>query len=108
LDDICGAMIQLDTSGKITAWNQTAENILGFNESEILGTNVLSEIFISEADAGMLETALSGEVYYSFESYAKNSDGDMQPVAIVTSPISEETTGEIIGATVLVSNILLI
>lgn len=108
MEDICGAMLQVDTRGKIISWNQMAEEVLGYKESEALGKNALEELFMQETGAEMMETALGGSVYYSFESYIKNSSGNMQPVALVASPINEEATGEIIGITVMVSNVLLI
>lgn len=107
MDDICGALIQLDLKGNITAWNTPAEQVLGYKEQEVLGTNAISAIFISENDASMMDTALSGEVYYSFESFAKNRNGELQPVAIVTSPINDDS-GTVTGVTIMVSNILLI
>jgi len=108
MDDICGAMIQLDLDGKITFWNSTAERILGYSEEEVLGIDAVENIFINNVgDEDMITVAKSGEVYYSFDSYAKNKDGDMQPVALVTSPLNDEN-GNLTGVTVLVSNVLMI
>ena len=108
MDDICGAMIQLDLDGKITFWNNTAENMLGYCESEVIGSDAVEKIFINNTgDDDMIKVAKSGEVYYSFDSYVKNKDGDMQPVALVTSPLNDET-GSLTGVTILVSNVLMI
>jgi len=108
MDDICGAMVQMDLDGRITFWNSSAEHILGYKEDEVVGINGIDNIFVNNVgDEDMLSVAKTGEVYYSFESHVKNSSGDMQAVAIVTSPIND-TEGNITGVTVLISNILLI
>ncbi|PLX69234.1 MAG: hypothetical protein C0602_07400 [Denitrovibrio sp.] len=108
MDDVCGAMVQMDLDGRIISWNQSAENILGFKEEEVLGINGVQNIFVNNVgDEDMLDVAKTGEVYYSFESYVRNSNGEMQPVALVTSPISDEE-GTVTGVTILISNILLI
>jgi len=108
MDDICGAMVQMDLDGRITFWNSSAENILGYKEDDVVGTNGIENIFVNNVgNDDMITVAKSGEVYYSFESYVKNSSGDMQAVALVTSPIND-SEGNITGVTVLISNILLI
>jgi len=109
MDDICGAMVQIDCKGNITFWNASAEHVLGFTEEDVLGTNALENIFVNNnsGDKNIMQVIDTNEVYYSFESYVKNKSGDMQPVALVTSPMNNEN-GEIVGVTVLVSNILLI
>ena len=108
MDDVCGAMVQMDLDGRITSWNESAEQILGYKAEDVIGMNGLENIFVNNRDEDdMISVVRQGEVYYSFESYVRNSTGDMQPVALVTSPINN-TEGEITGVTVLVSNILLI
>jgi PAS domain S-box-containing protein len=108
MDDLCGAMVQMDMDGTITSWNESAENILGFTSSEVVGRNGFEMIFVTSSEnEDMLSMVTIGEVFYSFESYLKNKSGDMQPVALVTSPISNDE-GKTIGFTVLISNILLI
>ncbi len=108
MDDICGAMIQLDLNGNITFWNSTAEIMLGYSESDVIAKNAVEHIFINNiGDEDMITVAKSGEVYYSFDSLAKNKDGDMQPVALVTSPLNDDD-GNLTGVTVLVSNVLMI
>lgn len=108
MDDVCGAMVQMDMDGRITSFNHSAEDILGYKEDDVIGINGISSIFVNNVgDEDMLSVARNGEVYYSFESHVKNSDGEMQPVALVTSPITDDE-GNITGVTVLISNILLI
>jgi len=108
MDDICGAMVQMNLDGRITFWNDSAEQILGYKEDEVIGTDGIKNIFINNiGDEDMIAVAKTGEVYYSFESHVINSSGEMQAVALVTSPIAD-SEGNITGVTVLVSNILLI
>jgi len=109
MDDICGAMIQLDKDGIITSWNESATDILGYNEEDIVSKNAIEMIFINEPIDGnnIMNVIETGEVYYSFDSTAKNSDGSTQPVSLVVSPLSNED-GVVSGVTILVSNILLL
>lgn len=109
MDDICGAMIQLDKDGVITSWNDSATEILGYDKNNILGINAIDEIFINDHAKGgnILNVVHTGDVYYSFDEYAQNSQGEMQPVSLVVSPLCEEGE-DITGVTILVSNILLI
>jgi PAS domain S-box-containing protein len=109
MDDICGAMIQLDKDGVVTSWNDSASEILGFDKDAVIGTNAMSSIFINDVAKGgnILNVIETGEVYYSFDEYAQNSEGHMQPVSLVVSPLCEGGE-EVTGVTILVSNVLLI
>lgn len=79
MDDVCGAMVQMDMDGRITSFNHSAEDILGYKEDDVIGINGISSIFVNNVgDEDMLSVARNGEVYYSFESHVKNSDGEMQ------------------------------
>jgi len=109
MDDICGAMIQLDKKGVITSWNDSASEILGFDKDDIVGKNAMENIFINDIakGGGILNVIETGEVYYSFDEYAQNSDGQLQPISIVVSPFCED--GEkATGVTILISDVLLI
>ncbi len=58
MDDICGAMIQLDLNGNITFWNSTAEIMLGYSESDVIGKNAVEHIFINNiGDEDMITVA---------------------------------------------------
>ncbi|PLX66752.1 MAG: hypothetical protein C0603_11155 [Denitrovibrio sp.] len=50
MDDICGAMIQLDLDGNITFWNSTAEIMLGYTENDVIGKNAVEHIFINNTN----------------------------------------------------------
>jgi len=109
MDDVCGAMVQMDSSGKIIFWNHSAEEMLGYSEDEVLGQNGLETIFIenNEGENNLLKVIDTGEVYYSFDSCVLHKDGEMQPVALVTSPLNDDNQ-EIYGITILISNVLMI
>ncbi|ADD69080.1 putative PAS/PAC sensor protein [Denitrovibrio acetiphilus DSM 12809] len=107
MDDICGAMVQMNDKGIITAWNDSAENILGYTADEVLGTDGIQKIFINNEKDNILNVVETGEVYYSFDSHVLNKAGEVQPVALVTSPLTD-SAGSISGITVLISNILLL
>lgn len=108
MDEICGAMVQMDLDGIITFYNTSAEHILGFTEDDVIGRNGIETIFVNNVgDEDMIRVARTGEVYYSFDSEVICKDGGTQPVALVTSPITDDE-GNVTGVTVLISNILLI
>lgn len=46
MDDICGAMIQLDLNGNITFWNSTAEIMLGYSESDVIAKKMPWSIYL--------------------------------------------------------------
>lgn len=94
----------LDRTGRLTFMNPEAEKLLGWSEQELLGKNMHETVHYKRADGTHLPaeecpvmmTIRSGKTYRVAEDNFISSDGRMLPVALVSTPITEE--GEIIGS----------
>ncbi|HIL40314.1 MAG TPA: PAS domain-containing protein, partial [Methylococcales bacterium] len=68
----------IDTAGLVNEWNQTAERITGYSQSEVMGRNLI-ESFISNdykvSVKGVLDEALKGKqtANYAFPLYSKTN-----------------------------------
>jgi len=62
--DVQDAIILLDPKGNIMAWNQSAEKMYGWQESEVINTNIID--LVSEQEQALtldrIEALVSGEV----------------------------------------------
>ncbi|MEO1884522.1 MAG: PAS domain-containing protein, partial [Methylococcales bacterium] len=89
----------IDTAGLVNEWNQTAERITGYSQSEVMGRNLI-ESFISNdykvSVKGVLDEALKGRetANYEFPLYSKtNARVDV----LLNSTTRRNTRGEIVG-----------
>ena len=92
------AVIAADINGEIIYWNQAAEQLYGWAETEVLGhniTEILLQDIIQEDAQGVLSHLSSGKSWTG-EVILKRRDGTVLTVIISTSPITNDK-GEAIG-----------
>ncbi|HEX8872629.1 MAG TPA: PAS domain S-box protein, partial [Candidatus Acidoferrum sp.] len=91
------AVVGADCDGRITYWNPSAEQMFGWTQQEILGTQLMT-VPPDKVDEqfALLERTLQGEVTARFESERFNRAGDRFPVNISTAPLRDES-GELLG-----------
>ena len=92
------AVIATDINGEIIYWNQAAEQLYGWAETEVLGyniTEILLQDIIQEDAQGVLSHLSSGKSWTG-EVILKRRDGTVLTVIISTSPITNDK-GEAIG-----------
>ncbi|MDB9342504.1 PAS domain S-box protein [Nodularia spumigena CS-586/05] len=93
------AIISKTLNGKITSWNQAAEQLLGYTAFEAIGQQITMLIPVerqSEA-ALILQRIHRGERVDSYETQRQHKDGSLVDVALTISPIRDEN-GVVIGA----------
>ena len=92
------AVIATDLEGKITYWNSFAESLYGWDQSEVLGRNVLD---VTPADnmrhlaSEIFERMSKGESW-SGEFETRRKDGSTFPALVTDSPIFDRD-GKLIG-----------
>jgi two-component system cell cycle sensor histidine kinase/response regulator CckA len=100
------AIISAALDGVITTWNPSAERILGWKASEIIGRS--AELFTPAERMGemrhCLELAAQGKRKETFESVRLRRDGSTVEVAISGSPIID-STGTIVGISAIIRDI---
>jgi PAS domain S-box-containing protein len=92
------AVIAADINGEIIYWNDAAEQLYGWTETEVLGRNItgiLLQDVIQEDTEGVLSHLSSGKSWMG-EVILKRRDGTVLTVIIATSPITDDK-GETIG-----------
>ena len=96
--DSAYAILVTNLDRNIILWNKAAEELFGYQKSEVLGKNVSLIIPKEEADAvdaRIAKTLQSGEPY-KFDTYRLRKDETRVPISITTSPVKQEG-GEIIA-----------
>jgi two-component system, cell cycle sensor histidine kinase and response regulator CckA len=87
------AVISLDTTGKITAWNPAAERTFGYLAAEMMGREhgpfAAPEEF--EKQAALRKKTLAGESVKGFETLCADGDGTAFPVSISTAPLRDDS-----------------
>ncbi|HEY9703679.1 MAG TPA: PAS domain S-box protein, partial [Allocoleopsis sp.] len=92
------AIISTDLSGIITSWNQGAEKIYGYSESEIKGksfTILLPESHNTEGEK-IIALIKQGKAIDNYETLRQRKDEKIIDVSLTISPI-KDTKGQIIG-----------
>lgn len=101
------AIIGKDLRGRVTSWNQAAERIFGYPESQALGRSLL-ELIVPPShhaeEADILRRIRRGEVIPHFNSVRRRADGQLIHVSITISPIRDEQ-GTVVGAAKVVRDI---
>jgi two-component system, cell cycle sensor histidine kinase and response regulator CckA len=100
------AVISLDTSGRITAWNPAAEKTFGFAAAEMIGREhgpfASPERF--EEQAALRKRTLEGQSVRGFETVCANRSGAAFPVSISTAPLRDDS-GAINGIVKMIEDI---
>jgi PAS domain S-box-containing protein len=95
-------ILQMDTKGDITFFNEFAQKFFGFSEDEILGRNVVGTIVPKTDTSGRDLAAMIEDIGKHPEKYVNNEnenirrDGERVWVAWTNRPIYSET-GDIVG-----------
>ncbi|HEV2755158.1 MAG TPA: ATP-binding protein [Actinomycetota bacterium] len=94
LETLADGYSALDASWNLTAWNKSAERMLGWSKDEVIGRNLLDVVVPEELRAGHVEdlTAFfeSGESAYinkRVETGALHKDGHLVPIDLSVIPI---------------------
>lgn len=100
------AIMSKTTEGVITSWNEAAERIFGYSESEILGRSVRLLIPPDrQAEEDMvLERLRRGESTENLETVRLRKDGSRVSVATTVSPLITQG-GEIAGGSVILRDV---
>jgi len=100
------AIISKDLNGMITSWNQSAERILGYPESEVIGKHISLIIPKSHSNAedAIISWVLKGEKNSHFNTILKTKCGKEIDVSLTTSPIYNDKK-EIIGTSEILQDI---
>ncbi|MBX2922192.1 MAG: PAS domain S-box protein [Chitinophagaceae bacterium] len=83
------AIISKDLNGMITSWNQSAERILGYAESEVIGKHI--SLIIPTSNSGtedaIISSILKGKKDSHFNTILKTKSGKEIDVSLAISPI---------------------
>jgi PAS domain S-box-containing protein len=98
LSSVGQAIIATDTNGKIIYWNHAAEQLYGWQETEVLGLSIVdvTPAESSQEQAAKIMKRLTTGEYWSGEFLAKRRDGTLFPVIVTNAPITNDK-GELIG-----------
>ncbi|MFT3702987.1 MAG: PAS domain-containing sensor histidine kinase [Agriterribacter sp.] len=93
------AILTKTLDGTITSWNQAAERLFGYNESEILHQHILKLIPHNRAEEEemIIASILRGEKVINYKTVRKTKTGKEIDVALTVSPMYDPA-GRIIGA----------
>jgi diguanylate cyclase (GGDEF)-like protein/PAS domain S-box-containing protein len=94
----------VDTEGRLTFMNPTAEALLGWRESELMGKHVHEAIHYQHADGSLfperecplMQVLHKGEPYSTERDFFIRKDRTILPVAYIATPLREE--GEVVGS----------
>jgi PAS domain S-box-containing protein len=97
IDNSADAIVTTDLEGVITSWNQGAEKIFGFAESEAIGKFLpFVPDFLLERERENIEKIKKGELLKDIETLRRKKDGSIIEASLTLSPI-KDAAGEIIG-----------
>ena len=98
LESMSGGVLVLDLEGRITLFNQAAEEITGRSQEEVLGRRY-EEVMGKDADGGKsaLYTLESGTGLQTREKELRRADGRTIPLGFSSSLVKDHN-GEILGA----------
>ncbi|MFQ5963584.1 MAG: nitrogen regulation protein NR(II) [Candidatus Scalinduaceae bacterium] len=91
-------IVSVSKDGTITSWNQSAEEIFGYNRLEVIGQNIniiVAEDMKEENKLLLDKVIMNGEVIKGFETERIRKDGEKVAVSITISPIKVEYDGVI-------------
>jgi PAS domain S-box-containing protein len=104
LDSVGEGVFGVDTEGRTTFLNRSAEAMIGHSESELLG-HCFHAVVQSVATAGeagaapvWLVTARTGEVHEGIEHTFRRKTGNEMPVQLSSRPVVKD--GQLVGAVV--------
>ncbi len=98
LNNVPSAIVALDSTGKITAFNSTAEELVGIQQNEALGRNTqdsLPDNLLTVLEL-MQDSLVNGSVYLKKLLHLRNNAGKETPILLNTS-FHQNEDGKIIG-----------
>lgn len=97
IENSADAIVTTALDGKITSWNQGAEKIFGFTETEAMGS-VMPFVpeFLLPQEYENIEKIKKGEVLREIETLRRKKDGTIIEVSLALSPI-KDAAGTVIG-----------
>lgn len=97
IEHSAAAIIPIDLAGIITAWNASAERLLGFNAAEIVGRHIsaLTPPELHDEQTAVLERLAAGQIV-RIETVRLRRDGKGIWVLITAGPI-RDAAGTIVG-----------
>jgi PAS domain S-box-containing protein len=100
------AIISKDTEGQITSWNQAAERLLGYTETEIVGKSIMTMVppELHEEERHILERLRRGERVEHFDTRRLTKDGRLIDVSLTISPL-KDSEGDVVGASKIMRDI---
>ncbi|KAF0146309.1 MAG: sensor histidine kinase [Nitrospirae bacterium] len=91
------AIVTSDLHGVITSWNQGAERIFGYTDTDAVGKFLpFAPQFLIEAEKGNIERIKKGETLKDIETLRQKKDGSIIEVSLTLSAI-KDSAGEVIG-----------
>ncbi len=99
------AIIAVTLSGKVTAWNASAEAMFGYTLADIVGQSIVRILPDGNlaAERAMLDRIAAGDKVPTFETTRCRKDGTMLDVSVRMSPILE--SGRVVGASKVIRDI---
>ncbi len=96
IDNSADAIVTSDLDGKITSWNQGAEKIFGYTETEAAGRFLpFVPQFLIETEKEYMERIKKGETLKDIETLRQRKDGSIIEVSLTLSPIKDTAGGVI-------------
>ena len=96
LDGMLNSLLAVNLRGELLGFNQAAERLLGWPESEVLGHGV-GELFGPEAESLFHDTLARGRDAERQELFLRARDGDPVPVRLTASLLRDDA-GAVYGA----------
>jgi len=92
------ALYSIDRSGRVTAWNQSAERVFGWSPEEVIGRPlpIVPEDKKAEFDQ-FRDQILHGQTLSGVAVLRRRKDGSLFHASLSAAPIYSVQTGEIIG-----------
>jgi PAS domain S-box-containing protein len=99
IDNSADAIVTSDMDGNITSWNQGAEKIYGYSESEAMGKFLpfVPDALVSK-EKDNITRIKKGELIRNIETFRRKKDGTIIEISLTLSPI-KDAAGNIIGIT---------
>jgi len=96
-DDV---IISKDLDGTVRSWNPAAERLFGFTAAEMIGRSIRTIIPADrqQEEDDVLSEVSAGNVVDHFETQRQTKDGRLVDISLTVSPIRDDATGRIIGA----------
>jgi PAS domain S-box-containing protein len=93
------AIISKDINGRITSWNPSAERLLGYTESEIIGRPITTIIppELHDEERQILARLRRGERIEHFNTVRVSKEGKRIDLSLTISPL-KNAEGEVVGA----------